>query len=225
MKVAYSSTKTMQQVIAHHLRQPLLRGFDQDGGERWQAIVDKLAQLIEPVAAEVEAIFTDPKLTDEGKQEKALTIGPRVVQNFQNLGTVLTEADRAKARLEAVLFSPLVEPPKGHEVVHEIRAAEIRRAIGKKDAAVNYLRAIDRDDLETVKALTTPPGPAWLTAEVQRRGREAYAQRTNPAGWEQLRYVEFLRDNLSALAEQVAQWLVTLGASPEAIQKATKAKG
>jgi hypothetical protein len=222
MKVAYSQTATLVNLLRHHREQPPLKGFDEDGAERWQAILQKLDELVRPVATQVEKIFGNAYLTDEGKQEAAMKIGSSTVDSFKNVGIVLNQADTAKTRLETMLFGPLTEPPtKGHEILNEMRAQELRRMIGQKDASANFFAACDRGDTETTRALLNAPGPSWLTEEVQRRGRESYAGRVNPEGLEQLKYVEVLRDNLSTLSQQVALWLRSLGASPESIQQAT----
>jgi hypothetical protein len=83
---------------------------------------------------------------------------------------------------------------------------------------------VDAGDTDTTRALLSAPGPAWVSADIRQRGEAAYAQRTNPDAWQKLQYVEFLRENLAALAAPVAQWLIHLGASAESVQKATKAK-
>lgn len=221
MKVAYSQTHAMMNTLRHYREQPQQRGFDEDGAEREIAFRENLEQKAKPVADDVEKIFTNPRLSDEGKQTEAMKVGPAVVSRFEFVGVVSNQADQAKTRFEKMLFGPLTEPPKGNEVVVENRAAELRRMIGQKDAGANFLAACDRGDTETTYAILTAPGPAWLTEEVKKRGRESFAQRTNPEGLEQLKYVECLRDNLSALSQQVALWLRSLGASPESIQQAT----
>jgi alkanesulfonate monooxygenase SsuD/methylene tetrahydromethanopterin reductase-like flavin-dependent oxidoreductase (luciferase family) len=44
---------------------------------------------------------------------------------------------------------------------------------------------------------------------------------TAPEIWQRLQYVEVLRDRLSALASQIAKWLLLLGAEPAQVQAAT----
>jgi hypothetical protein len=216
------NTASLQTLIRHHREQPIRPGFDEDGKEIWLAILQKLDELVRPVAAEVDRITNDRTLSEEGKKTKLMAVGPRVVGNFVNMGIVLNQADQAKARLEKMLFGPLIEPStKGNEILNEMRAQELRQMIGQKDASANFLAACDRGDTETTRAILLAPGPAWLTEEVQRRGRASYAQRTNPEGLEKLKFVQFLQENLSALSQQVALWLRSLGASPESIQQAT----
>src|SRR5262249_14211925 len=142
----------------------LPRGLSDDGQERLQAILANFTGRFTPVRVKVEAVYTNPRLTDEGKLADLLKIGPAEVDNFAHLGVVQDQANEAIARLDAILYAALTEQPKGRDpVVGQLRDQEIRSSIGKKDAAANYLRAIDTDDLETVRALANAPGPSWLT--------------------------------------------------------------
>ena len=99
-----------------------------------------------------------------------------------------------------------------------MREQEIRNTTGKAQADAEFLKALESDDLETARALLDAPGGSMIADEIRRRGEEAYAKRTNPDGWDKMQYIEFLRENLSVLSQQVAQWLKHLGASVEAIQ-------
>ena len=222
MKEAFAKTKTLQSVLTHHLTQPTLRGLDQDGLERWQAILQKLDELFKPVAKEIERIMTDPGRTDEGKSVKLLAVGPKVVDSFRNVGNVLHQADESKMRLEKLIFDPLTAKPKdANEVVTFLREDAIRRSIDKGQAGIAFLQAINQDDLETVRSLLDWPGGHGISDEILRRGREAFAQRTNQTAWENLQHVEVLREGLNALALQISSWLLLLGASPASVRQST----
>ena len=221
MKQAYSATMTFRSVLTHHLSQPTPRDLDQDGEERWLAILHKVRDLAGPVIAEVEQIVTDPKLTDQGKTDKILAVGPRVVNNFKNVGIVLHEAEQAKARLERLLFDPLTTKPAGNETVVYLREQEIRRAIGKPQAGAAFLDAVDTGQIEVARAILDWPGGPVLTEEIRRRGLAAFAQRTQPDIWRKVQVVEALHERLSALASSIARWLLELGASPESVRAAT----
>jgi hypothetical protein len=222
MKQAYSATMTLKSVLTHHLTQPTLRGLDQDGEERWKAILHKVRDLAGPVIAEVEQIFNDPKLTDQGKEDKLLAVGPRVVGNFKNVGIVLNEAEQAKARLERLVFDPLTTKPAGNEMVVGLREYEIRQDIGKPQAGAAFLDAVDKGHIETARAILDWPGGPVLPKEIRRRGMAAFAQRTQPDIWRKVQFVEALHERLSALGSSIARWLLELGASPDSVQAATK---
>jgi hypothetical protein len=218
------NTATLQTLIRHHREQPIRPGFDDDGKAVWLAILQKLDELVQPVAVEVDAVMKNQQLSDQGKRDMLMGIGPRVVGNFVNMGTVLNQADHAKARLEKVLFSEITKKPSGNEVVTFLREDAIRRTTGKAGAGTAFLKALEADDTESARALLDWPGGSPITEDIKRRGEEAYAQRTNPDAWEKLQYIEFLRENLAALAASVAQWLIGLGASAESVQKSVKAQ-
>ena len=218
------NTQTLQTLIRHHREQPIKPGFDDDGKAVWLAILQKLDELVRPVAVEVDAVEKNQQLSNQGRQDMLMKIGPRVVGNFVNMGIVLKQADTAKERLEKILFDPITSKPTGDAVVTFLREDAIRRATGKAGAEAKFLKALDTDDLESARALLDWPGGPTVSDAIVKRGRVAYAQRTNPDAWQKLQYVEFLRENLAALAAPVAQWLIHLGASAESVQKATKAK-
>jgi len=100
------------------------------------------------------------------------------------------------------------------------REREIRRETGRGAAGAEFLRAVEADDLETARALLLAPGLPWVTSDIRRRGEEAFARRTAPDVWTRLQAVEVLQDNVTVLANQVGQWLIHLGATPDAVQKA-----
>ena len=222
MNQAYSATMTLKNVLMHYLTRPTLRGLDQDGEERWQAILQKIRDLAEPVIAEVEQIASDPKLTEQGKTEKLLAVGPRVVSQFKNLGIVLNEAEQAKARLEQLVFDPLTKKPDGSEVVTYLREREIRRSMSKPQAGAALLDAVDKGHTETARAILDWPGGSHIPEEMLKRGREAFALKTNPDLWRKVQFVDALLEQLSALASSSARWLLALGASPDSVQAATR---
>lgn len=222
MKQAYSATMTFKNVLMHHLAQPTLRGVNQDGQERWLAMLHTVRDRAVPVIADVEQIFTDPKLTDQGKTDKMLAVGPQVVSQFKNVGNVLHEAEQAKARLEGLLFDPLTAKPAGNEMVIGLREYEIRQAIGKPQAGAAFLDAVDKGHTETARAILDWPGGSHIPEEMLKRGREAFALKTNPDLWRKVQFVEALHEQLSALASSIARWLLELGAAPESVQAATR---
>lgn|SRR6185436_8904438 len=216
---ALAATGTLRNTLRQLLQQPI-RGLHGDALERWQAILTNLLDKLMQIAKEIDAIVADPRLTEKGKLDKLLAIGPRIAKDFQNLGVARDQADQAIARIRTLLFDAIMKVT-GDLVIAEMRAAEIRATIGKNDAGPQYLVALNRGDVETARALATAPGAAWVAEDFRKRGEENYATQTNPEAWQQLQQVEILRDNLSAIAQQVASWLLLLGASPESVTRAT----
>ncbi|MBI5315848.1 MAG: hypothetical protein HZB34_07745 [Nitrospirae bacterium] len=220
MKQALAATKTLVNTLRHHKEQPL-RSLSGDALERWLAIVANLLEKLTAMAKEIDSIDADPKLTDRGKQDKLLALGPKAVGNVQNLGNARTQAAEVVVRLEQLIFSLLTSKPAGDVVVTFLREDAIRRGTPKEQAAMVWLEAINRGDLETARALLDWPGSPVIPDDILRRGKESYALRVNPVAWEQLQYVNTLKDNLSSIAQQFASWLLLLGASPESVTQAT----
>jgi hypothetical protein len=221
------NTATLQTLIRHHQEQPIQRGFDDDGLERRNIALKKLQEGVSAVAAEEDAILKDRTLSDEGKGRKRATLAGRVVGNFAWLGQMLVQADQAKMRLQEVLYGPITEQSKRDAVVQQLRDQEVRqdvRGLDINQRNAHFLTALESDQLEVVRAMLDAPTGPMISPDVLERGKTAYATRTAPETFEQLGFVEHLREHLGALSESTAQWLRHLGASPEAIQKAVKAK-
>jgi hypothetical protein len=216
-----SKTAALQTFLRHSLEQPQATGLDPEGRDIKLATLTKTAPSVAVVALEVNGILNDLKLSDQGQQTKLMAVGPRVVPMFEHIGIVLSQADQAQARLEVVLFGAITKEPAGNEVVRYLRQAEIRRALGaasKSERNAKYLLAVEVNDFETAQALLNWPGGPMVSPDIQKRAREAFAQRTSPEALAKLHGIEVLREQLTVLATQVAQWLLHLGASPEAIQ-------
>lgn len=207
--------------VRRHLSEQLPRGLNDDGKERLRAILSDFTERFTPVRVKVETVYANPQLTDEGKLADIMKIGPAIVDNFKHQGVVQDQANEAIARIKAILYAALTEPPKGDPVVLFLSDQELRQTIGKRGADAAFLEAVNVGDTDTTRALLSASGPQWVSAEAQRRGRDAYAQRTNPDLVERLQQTEVLRDTLAMLASAVAKWLLVLGASPESIQAAT----
>src|SRR5437867_1763752 len=176
-----AQTATLEVFLRHLQEQPRSVGLDQDGAERWQALLAKTAESVQAVAVELDAILNDPKLSDAGKQTKLMAVGPNRVGDFKNMGQVLKEADAAKARLETVLFGPILERPKGDAVIQFLREQEIRTQLGtaaSNERGAAFLLALEADQMETARALLDAPGSGWVTDEVRQRGQDAYGKRT-----------------------------------------------
>ena len=222
MKQAYSATMTFKSVLTHYLTLPTPRDLDQDGKERWLAMLHAVRDLAGPIIAEVEQIVSDPKLTDQEKTDKLLAVGPRVGSQFKNVGIALNEAYQATARLERLLLDLLTAKPAGNELVTFLREQEIRQAIGKKRAGAAFFDALGKGDTETVRAILDWPGGPVFPEEIRRRGMALFSERTQPDIWPKVQFVDALRLRLTALASDVARWLFELGASPESVQAATR---
>lgn len=221
MKQALASTHTLVNVLRHHQEQPV-RLEDDDAQERLVATVNKIFELVSPVAAEVDSIANDSRLTDQGKVTKVLTVGPKVADNFRIVGRELHLTDEVIGRVEQVIFSPLTAKPKdANEVVVYLREDRIRQSIPKGQSGIAFLESVNKGQMETARAILDTPGGHGISDEIFRRGREAFASKTAPEAWQKLEHLNALREVLSALAQQIAQWLIHLGASRESVLKAT----
>jgi len=216
-----AKTETLRTLLRHYLEQPNAVGLDAESRDIWLATLTKTAPSVDVVALEVNATMNDLTLTQQGQMQKLMKVGPHAVPMFANVGIVLSQADQAQTRLRALAFGALTARPKGDATEafgREREARDFLRTMSHSEKNSAFLKAVDTQDLEVVRAMLTAPGGAMVSDEIRARGEEAYAKRTNPAVLDKLKAVAVLREQLTVLATQVAQWLLHLGASPEAIQ-------
>ncbi len=190
-----------------------------DGEERTtflNAIVKHQAKVTE-VGVEEEKILKDRGASDEGKRTRLATLGNAQLSNFEFVQRLIEKAQEAKSALLTRMLDPITAKPKGDATVIFLREQELRRSIPKEDANTFYLRALETDDLETVRAISDAPGPSWVSPDIRRRGEDAYMKRTNLKAYARLQAVGQLLDHLNALAESTRKWLEGLGADAQKV--------
>lgn len=206
--------------------QPVRPGFATEDLNQWLALNARVnKQVSELWEGDIQRVLKDRALSPEGKVQKLATLAERITPDFSFLGNVLQQADAARDRLTKLLYDPITAKPKGNEIVIFLREQEIRQALRSASASerqAKFLLALEADDLETSRALLDWPGGPMISADIRRRGEEAYARRVNAPAWEKLQAVEYMREHLASLATQTGQWLMSLGATPERVQKAVK---
>ena len=168
---------------------------------------------------EIDGTLRDTTLTQEGKQKKLSALAENIVKDFAFVAAPLKDVKAAMTRLMHLMLDPITTKPKGDAMVIFMREQELRRTIPKDEAYKAYLLALEADDLETVRAILSAPGAPWITGDIRRRGEEQYAQRTNPKAWAQVQSLDYFKDHVESLVEQVRGWFLALGASEESIQK------
>jgi hypothetical protein len=171
-------------------------------------------------------IRENTKLSDAGKQDQLKAFGEKSAPKFAMVGRTLNDARTVYARLTNNLIGPITAIPDGvNEVVDFLSLQEGRGGIGRAGAPVAFLKSLEPGGtLEIARALLAAPGPAWVPADIRRRGEEDYARRTNLPVFEKRQSIGHLVDNLEALANLLDLWLRGLGANPETVAKTLNLK-
>lgn len=169
----------------------------------------------------IKAVLADRRLSDQGKQNKLRELAEQIVKATPAvLKKLLEHIDAAAKRLQDVMLYPITAPVTGDTLVAFFSQQEIRQGIAKADADKLFLLALETGNMEVAGALIKAPGGSWVQKDIRRRGEEAYAQRTNPAAWEEAQSLAQLQALVESLIAQVGRWYEILGAPPELIANA-----
>lgn len=216
-----SATASLQMRLQQEPSQPARPLFTSEHLTAWFKYCDDVLKKVDPVAVKIASIRNDKSLSLQGQQAQYAALAPQVLKDVAPIVTKpLQDVKAAMARLTAVMFDPITAKPKGDAMVVFLREQEVRARIPKGEAEKEFLTALAAGDLETSRALLDSPGRSLISDEIKRRGEEAYAQRTNPSAFAQRASLSYFKDHLQSVVEQVRNWLLALGASPEAVQAA-----
>jgi hypothetical protein len=215
-----SKTASLLMRTAQEQKQPANPRLTTDNHRAFLRVSEQVNSKVTQWQSEIDGTLRDTTLTAEGRQKKFHAMVERIMKEVAPLvAKPLDEVKGAMKRLPHLMFDPITaKPPKGDPMVTFLREQELRGRIPKDDASKAYLLALEKDDLETARAILDAPGAPWITADIRRRGEEDYAKRTNPAAWAQFQSLDYYQQHLESLAEQVRGWFLALGATPESVQ-------
>ena len=211
------NTASLLMIDEKFIKNPVHPEFD--GEERTtflNAIVKHQAKVTE-VGVEEEKILKDRGKSDDGKRTALAALGTARLSDFEFMQRLIENAQEAKAALLTRMLDPITAKPKGDATVVFLREQELRRTISKEEGNMTYLRALEADDLETVRAISDAPGLPWVSEDTRRRGEDAYMQRTNSKAYARLQAVGHLLDHLNVLTESTRQWFIGLGADAKKV--------
>jgi hypothetical protein len=215
-----SSTATLLSRTQNEPLQPPRPRFSTPHLNAWFDLNAAVAKKVGEREVEIKRILADTTLTQEGQRKKLATLAAEILKEFAFVADPLRDTEAAVARLMHLMLDPITAKPKGDATMIFLREQEIRSTLSKSDAPTAYLRALESDDLETVRAILDAPGQRWVSDDIKQRGQDEYARRTNPNAWEQVQSLLYFADHLRSLVAQVRQWFQALGASQESIEKA-----
>lgn len=191
---------------------------------RWVEIAVMVERQAQEWVKQEAAISRDTRLSDQGRREAMAAHAQKAVPETKWLGDKRNQIIETIARLRALCLD-FMERPKGADLTEAyFRERELRDGLRgrpqvERDGA--FLRAAERLDRETMRALLDAPGAEpWVSEEARRRGETSYGQRKNAEVWARVQDLEVLLDHVSGLADHVGQVLLTMGGEPSAIKKA-----
>jgi hypothetical protein len=215
-----SSTASIQMRLRQEPLQPARPLFANENFKAYLQLCNAVLGKVDKYAIKIDSIRNDKSRTLQGQQAQyAAALAPQVLKEVGPVVIApLDDVNAAMQRLRRLMFDPIMNRPKGDPMVTFLREQELRSRIPKGEANKEYLAALGADDLETARAILDASGRPLITDEIKRRGEEDYAKRTNPAAWAQLQSLDYFKDHLKSLVEQVRIWVLALGATPESVQ-------
>lgn len=214
-----SSTASLIMRLRQEPGQPARPRFATEYLQAWFEVCDVELGKVLKIAVKIDAIRNDKSLSLQGQQAQYAVLAPQAIKEVASpVLKPLNEVKGAIARLTALMLDPITAVPKGSDpTITFLREQELRREIPKSEAPKAYLNALASDDLETARALLNAPGAPRLSEDIKRRGQEEFAKRTNPTAFAQRASLDYYQDHLQSLVEQLRNWLLALGATPEMV--------
>jgi hypothetical protein len=188
---------------------------DDDLREAHLATLRKAQDILEAHAAEEAAISVDPNLSEQGQVTRVRELAKRTQVKLMFLAEKADEADAAYPRAEALVYAVPDAPKGANEVVQFLREDSIRRRLEPLSVAermARYQVAVQRGDVETIRAIRLGPGEPLIPDDVRERIDRQRADVANAKGMRRLRSLETVRSQLHELADSLLGWLKGYGA-------------
>lgn len=222
-------------VITAHLRQhvrQLLSDIDQriedpERREVLRAILTRTDKVAAHVETEESKINQNPHLTPEGRRADLKKLSAKQVEELKFLRDALGKSNESYRTMSDVLFTVEgqrqldlamgrdLEPVESDAIVRHLREREIRdaaRLMSQPERDREYLRAVKAGDREIVKALSSSPTGALVTADLKSRADADFAERNFPAAYANYVQISALQEQLMGLSDLTVKWLDALGA-------------
>jgi hypothetical protein len=188
---------------------------DEDMRETQISTLRKGKDILESHATQEAAISVDPNLSEQGQTARLIELTKATLAKLMFLAERADEADTAYARAEAMVYA-VPDPPKGaNEVVQFLREDSIRRRLEPLSTAERmskYLLAVQKDQIETIRAVRLAPGEPLIADEIRQRADRERFELINPKGFRRLKSLDVVRSQLHELSDHLVTWLRGYGA-------------
>lgn len=191
---------------------------DDDLREAHVSTLRKATDILEAHAAQEAAISVNPDLTEQGQTARVRALAKQTLAALMFLAERADELDQAYSRMERVL-SVVPDAPKGtNDIVQFLREDSIRRRwepLSDAERIARYQAAVERGDVETVRAVRLAPGDPLIPDDIRERIERQRTDLNNPKGMRRLRALDAARSQLHGLADSILNWLKGYGARIE----------
>ena len=187
---------------------------------RYLALIDRADAMNDTLIKKIAEIERRSILSRQGKDDAKRDVATEFIKESGWLQRDSTETAEKRNWLLAQVLDYKIPDKTVDPLLAYFRQKEIRdslRTHPQSDQVVTFLRAAERLDAETMRALLTGPGEPWITEDAQQRGEEAYGQRKDPERWGLIRDLALLADQIDGIKNFFAHCLLSLGASKDAV--------
>lgn len=211
-----TNTQNMALRIRISLETLNAKGIDSETRKTFHRALKGLHRAIEDMREDEISIRLDSRLSCEARTECLATTVLEKVQELSWVWLLLRDADLAHDRLYRRLF-PEPAKARGNPVIaflreQEIRSTHMRLPQCEIDSA--YRHAITQGNDEVVRALTFALTGSLVSPAIREQIEKQQALSVNPEGFKKLEDLQLLRQELGLLADEIRQWLHSLGARP-----------
>ncbi|MBX3305647.1 MAG: hypothetical protein KF751_06270 [Nitrospira sp.] len=204
--------------LQNELQRPLNRAMANDTAVLYTEQQAKVVATVERLIPKRDAIVHNRSLSVDGQRDDIAKLATEFMPEFAHLERVVDRLTKDIANTS--IFT--VKPPISDVVVRQMRNAEQRdglRGLTQNEQDVQFLRAAELDQDETLDAMLDAPGAPLVSADMKRRALDARAQRLHPQAYAQYQQNVLLRDAVKSVLEHVALTLVSMGVDPQKIAK------
>lgn len=190
--------------------------------ERWLSDVNRLQQDNDALIQQRAVIMRNSDLSNEGRQKALTKLANEAVKKLSWVGEKRNRTIDAQARLRTLCLDYMTRPKGADAMMGYFREREIRDSLrtgSQQDREIAFLKAAERLDAETMRALLDRPGGSLVEGNIRSRGEEQYGARRNPEAWANLHDLDIYLDHLHGVIGHAAHVLLDMGADPAVVKE------
>jgi hypothetical protein len=163
--------------------------------------------VLSEMQTEATAIRTDPHLSEKGQAERFRASAKATLLKLRFFFEAAKSAEQEYLKSRAALYQVPKAPEGRSELDDLLRAQEVRtwlRSLPLSSRMFAYLSAVQRGDVEIVRAVRTTPGEPLLALEfIERVARDAAPEDSRT----HVENLDLLRQELADLSNMLKNWL------------------
>jgi hypothetical protein len=168
-------------------------------------------EILERMKQRANAIRTNETLSEKGMAEQLLQVARGTLKELSPLFDEADKADKRYIREYSEMTSVPELPAGKNEVVVLMREQELRqwlRTLPLESLMHLFIAAVQKGDVEFVRAVRTAPGPALLSADFIERVAKDHIAMTQKDKLVHLEGLDLVRQELREVSQMLKNWLL-----------------